>query len=249
MFNVMVSPVLFSWMAAIGFCNHSINFKNNSTKNYNVRPTCTRTQQSANWVSVAADAKSLCVQLLLQIIGHADCYGARAAHTASLSSGCRNSRFTPEFCLQVTGRKKNTAFHCKAYYSEGDSSHHLVLSRKETLQSDRGAAVIIGRLQYCLALFKVFLCRFLFALFLPLAWMKRHDVWFFSLFLSFSAWCRLFVAVELWSNCLSFSSDFLLQNNWATTKNKHCWAPNYKIITSSDQSEKQRAMQTPCVAT
>lgn len=125
--------------------------------------------------------KSLCIQLLLQIIGHAACYGASAAHTASLSSGCRNSRFTPELCLQVKERK-NTAFYCEAYYSEGDSSDHLVLfmqrdaSKWPRSRTDfQQLKVLPGPVEGFHLSFFIF-C-FLFGLFfLPLASMKRHDV-------------------------------------------------------------------------
>lgn len=144
------------------------------------------------------------------------------------------------------GKKKKTAFHSVAYYSEGDSLDDLVLSCKETLQSDRGAAVIIGssvtknEFSFAVSLgpvavcgnekteeFKVFFFCFIFgSLFVTAGlneatWCCASFDFYACSFLRFSACYQLFIALELLSNWVSFTSDLLLQNNWAVVKKEN----------------------------
>lgn len=185
---------------------------------------------------------------------------ASAAHTASLSSGWKLHDSSPELRHQERERKK-TAFHSVAYYSEGDSLDDLVLSCTETLQSDRGAAVIIGssvtknEFSFAVALvpvavsgnekteeFKVFFFCFIFeSLFVTTG--LNEATWCCASFdfyaCSFLRFLRVTSYSSLWNFCLT---EWAL---WATFcckiielrwKNKHCQAPNYKIITYFDQS-------------
>lgn len=77
----------------------------------------------------------------LQIIGHAAFYGCVSSPHSFFILSLKTSRFIPRVMPSTEGKKekKKTAFHSVAYYSEGDSLDDLVLSCKETLQSDRGA--------------------------------------------------------------------------------------------------------------
>lgn len=186
---------------------------------------------------------------------------ASAAHTAFLSSGCKLHDSSTELCHQERERKKKTAFHTVAYYSEGDSLDDLVLSCKETLQSDRGAAVIIGssltKSEFSFAVlpcvgtnktaqFKVFFFFLFCFIFGSLslttglneaAWCCASFDFYACSFFRFLACYQLFIALELLSNCVSLISDSLLQNNWAAVKKQTLSGPKLqKIITYFDQS-------------
>lgn len=185
-----------------------------------------------------------------------------AAHTAVLSSGWKLHDSSPELCHQERERKKKELFIPRLIILKAILLDDLVLSCKETPQSDRGAAVIIGS-----SLTKN---EFSFAVPPCVGTNKtaRFKVFFFSIFVLFlglffltagpneAAWCcasfdfcactffrflachqQQFTALELLPNCVSFMSDSLLQNNWAAVKKTNtCQAPNYKIMTYFDQS-------------
>lgn len=200
---------------------------------------------------------------------------ASAAHTVSLSSGWKLHDSSPELCHQERERKKKkTAFHSVAYYSEGDSLDDLVLSCKETLQSDRGAAVIIGSsvtkkwiffrkcrsaLSPCVGRKKQRSSRFsFFVLFLglflsPLAWTKLHDVVhrLISVLVPSSDFQPVTSYSSLWNFCLTWWAlwaTFLLQNNWAVVKKQTLSGSKLQNNYLFWSELNKRRYKPPCVA-